>query len=141
MHALVSAVLLGMAGLDTLDSDSEPETADGELAEVEEGMGRGERHAVIGADGAWQASLLEEAFEGCEGKVFAGGFERLAQEQIARGVIGDGKGIAVGLVAELKLTLVISAPQIVWQKPQRQRRSGSVTAFPAHALNQAMTVE
>src|SRR6266700_1835178 len=134
MHALVSAVLLGMAGLDTLDSDSEPEPPHRQLGEVEQSIGRGEGHAVIGADGEWQASLLEEALEGCEGKVFAGRFERLAQEQIARGVIGNRKGIAVGFVAELKLALIIGAPQIVWRKPQRQWRSGSVTVFPAHAL-------
>ena len=56
-------------------------------------------------------------------------------------MVGDGQGIAVGFVAELKFALVIGAPQIVGRKPLGERRSGGVAAFPAHALDQAMTIE
>ncbi|HVO02721.1 MAG TPA: hypothetical protein VMT54_11000 [Candidatus Cybelea sp.] len=50
MHALVPSVLLRVAGLDALDLDAAPEPPDRELGEVEEAVGAGERHAVVGAD-------------------------------------------------------------------------------------------
>src|SRR4029077_5423118 len=110
MHALMASVLLGPAWLDALDLDAEPEPPDGQPAQIEQGIGGGERDAIVGADAGWQAALLEQAFEGRKSQVFPRGLERLAEQQIARGVIGDGEGIAVGLVAELELTLVIGAP-------------------------------
>jgi hypothetical protein len=58
MHALVAAVLRG-AWLDALDVDSKAQPPDGELAQVEQGVGAGEGHAVVGADGFWQAAFLE----------------------------------------------------------------------------------
>jgi hypothetical protein len=39
MHALVAAVLLGMAWLDALDLDAEAKPPDRELREVEKGVG------------------------------------------------------------------------------------------------------
>src|SRR5450755_961645 len=39
--------------------------------------------------------------------------ERFAQQQEARGVVGDGERIAVAAVAELELALEVGAPQIV----------------------------
>jgi hypothetical protein len=39
MHALATAVLLRMAGLDALDRDAEPQPPDGELGEVEAPVG------------------------------------------------------------------------------------------------------
>ena len=41
VHALVAAVPLRLSWLDALDRDAEPEPPDGELGEVEEGVGAG----------------------------------------------------------------------------------------------------
>jgi len=50
MHALVAAVLLGMTGLDAFDRDTGPQPPDREPAQAKQGMGRGERYTVVGAD-------------------------------------------------------------------------------------------
>jgi hypothetical protein len=55
VHALVTSVLLRVARLDPLDLNAEPQPPHRELREVEQGIGAGEGHAVVGADGAWQA--------------------------------------------------------------------------------------
>ena len=82
MHALVAAVLLRVAGLDALDLDAEPQPPDRELAQAEEGVGTGEGHAVVGADGAGQAKLLEGALEDGEGEGFLG--RRQSASQVSR---------------------------------------------------------
>ncbi len=64
VHALVAAVLPGMAALDALDGDAEAQPPDREVGEVEQGVGAGERDAVVGADGAGQAAFAEQALEG-----------------------------------------------------------------------------
>jgi len=56
----MAAILLGMTGLDPFDANAQPEPPDGEFAEVEQGMGRSEGHAVIAGDVARQAALLEK---------------------------------------------------------------------------------
>ncbi len=50
MHAFMAAVLLWMARLDALDANAQPEPSDGELAQVEQGVGGSEGHAVVAAD-------------------------------------------------------------------------------------------
>jgi len=50
MHALMAAVLLGMARFDALDVDAEPEPPYGEPAQIEERIGGGEGNAVVGTD-------------------------------------------------------------------------------------------
>lgn len=62
MHALVPAILLGMTGFDALDLDAESEPPDGKLAQIEQGIGGGEGHAVVGADGIGQTTFLEQPF-------------------------------------------------------------------------------
>ena len=133
MHALVAAVLLRVAGLDALDGDAEPEPPDRELGEVEEAVRAGERHAIVGADRLGQAALLEELLEGGDGEVFAGRFKRLAEQQIARGVVGDGQRIAVPAVAELELALEVGAPEVVGRGARRQRRASGAVPRPAGA--------
>jgi hypothetical protein len=55
MHALMAAILLGMAGLKALDLNPEAEPPDGELAEPVEGVGGGKRDPIVGADRLRQA--------------------------------------------------------------------------------------
>ena len=58
VHPLVAAVLLGMAGPDAFDPDTEAEPPYRQLAQAVQRLGRGERDAVIGPDGGWQPKPL-----------------------------------------------------------------------------------
>lgn len=95
VHVLMASVLLGMAWLDALDADAQAQPPNGELGEVEEGIWAGEGDAVVGADGVWEAALAEEVLEGSDGGVLAGGVECFAEQQVARGVVGDGKRVSI----------------------------------------------
>jgi hypothetical protein len=130
-----------MSGLDALDGDAEPEPSDGELGEIEEGVWAGEGNAIVGSDGAGQAALAEELLEGGDGEVFAGRFEGFAEQEIARGVVGDGQRIAVLAVAELELALEIGAPEFVGGGPDGERGSGSAVTGAADRLDEAVPVE
>ncbi len=66
----MASVLLRMARLDALDIDAQTEPPDGKLGEVEEGIGAGEGHAVIGADGGRQTALAEQVLEGALADIF-----------------------------------------------------------------------
>jgi hypothetical protein len=46
-----------MARLDAFDRDAEAKPPDGELREIEQRIGAGERHAVVGADGKRQPAV------------------------------------------------------------------------------------
>src|SRR5215469_12639603 len=75
-------------------------------------MRRGEGNPVVAADGARQSAFLEQALKGGKGEIFAIGFQCLTPQQVARAVIGDGQRIAIASIAQLKLALVIGAPEI-----------------------------
>ena len=72
-----------------------------------------------------QAALAKQPLEGGEGEFLAGRFQGLAQQQEARGMVGDGQRIAVAAVAELELALEVGAPQIVGRGALRQRRAAA----------------
>jgi predicted enzyme related to lactoylglutathione lyase len=61
-------------------------------------------------------SWVEQAFKGGKGEFFAIGFQRFTQQQVSRGVIRDGLRITIAFIAQLKLSLVIGAPEIVGMK-------------------------
>ena len=141
MHALVASVLLGTAWFDAFDRDAESEPPHRELGEVEQCIGRSEGHAVVGADRFWQAELLEDAFEGREGKGFLGGGQRLASKEIAAREVGDGQGIAVTPIGEHELTLVVGTPQLVRFEGFGKDRSFRSRAPRLAALDQTMAIE
>jgi hypothetical protein len=60
VHTLVPAVLLRLAGLDALVSNTELEPPGGELGEARRGLG-GEGRAIVRTDGVGQAKGLEES--------------------------------------------------------------------------------
>ena len=113
MHALVAAVLLGMAWLDAFDVDAEAEPPNRKLGEVEEGIGTGEGDAIVGANGLRQAAIGEKALEGGKSDFLARSFEGFAHEQEEGRLFRDRERIAVSAVAELELAFEVGAPQIV----------------------------
>src|SRR5437870_5998895 len=113
MHALMAAILLGMARLDPFDGNPEPEPPDGQLAQVKQGVCRSEGHTVVAADVGRQAALLKKPFKHSESVVFAGGRKRLTGEEITAGMVGDRQRIAVLTIGEQELALVIGAPQFI----------------------------
>ncbi len=90
-----------------------------ELGKIEQGIGTGKRHAIVGPNGKRQAALAEQALEGGHGRLLARGVERLAQQQEARGMIADGQREAVMAVAKLELAFEVGAPDIVRGSPLR----------------------
>ena len=59
MHALMTPILLRMAGLDALNADPQAEPPHRELAQVEQRMCGSERHTVIAADVAGRPRSLK----------------------------------------------------------------------------------
>ncbi len=141
VHALMAAVLLRLAGLDAFDGDAEAQPPDRELGEIEQGVWTGEGNAVVGADRLRQAALAKQSFEGRESGLLACRFQRLAEKQEARGVVGDGQRIAIASVTELELALEVGAPEFVGGRAFGQRRAARAMARPAAALDQAVAIE
>src|SRR5215470_10122502 len=81
MHALMAAILLGMARADALDGDTEAQPPDREPGELKQAVRGSERDAVVGADRQGQTPFPEKAFEGGERQIFPRGLQRLAQQQ------------------------------------------------------------
>jgi hypothetical protein len=106
VHALVAAVLLWTAWLDALDGNAKAQPPHRELREVEQRVGAGEGHAVVGANGGRQAALEEELLEeelleGGDGGLLPDGLECFAHQQEAGGVVSDGEVVAVLAIASL----------------------------------------
>lgn len=76
-------------------------------------LGEAKGTPLSGADCPRQAALFEKPLKRRKCRLFGIGFHRLAQQQIARRMIGDGQRIAVAFVAEHELTLIVGAPQII----------------------------
>ena len=134
MHPFMTTVLLRIAGLDALDGNTEPQPPDRQPGEVEEGIGAGERDAVVGADGVRQSALGEQALERRDRALLADGVEGLAEQQEARRVIGDGERVAIVAVAEAELTFEIGAPEVIVIGAGGKRRAlGAVAAPPRRA--------
>jgi hypothetical protein len=141
VHPFVPAVLLGMARLDALDGDAEAQPPDGELGQIEEPIGAGEGDAVVGADGGGETALGEEAFEGLDDRHLADGLVGIAEQQEARGVVGDGERIAPSALAELELALEVGAPQVVGLGAGGERRALGLAADAAHAADETVAIE
>ena len=60
----MTAVLLGMAGLDACDADAQAKPPDGEFAEMKQSVRGSKRHAIIAADVGGQAALLKPGVVG-----------------------------------------------------------------------------
>jgi hypothetical protein len=92
------AVLLGMSGLDGLDGDAEPEPPG--LERLNRALGLAKGHCRSG----WlKAAFAKEPLESRDGSVLSGRLQGFAQEQEARGMVGDGEGIAISAAAKPRL--------------------------------------
>src|SRR5690348_13799837 len=131
----MTTILLGMAGLDAFNADSQAQPPHRELAQIEQGVGRSEGHTVITADVGGQAALLEKPLKHGKSVIFSGGRKRFAGEQKTAGMVRDGQGIAILTIAQQELAFVIGTPQFVGTLAQRQSRSLSTTAQARAALH------
>src|SRR6266849_5420905 len=113
MHAFMAAVLLRMARLDSLDGNAEPQPPNSESAQVEETIGRGEGHAIVGTNGLRQAAFLKQALKGSKSTLFLDGLHGFTEQKITAGVVRDGKGVAISFIPEHELALVVGAPQSI----------------------------
>ena len=113
VHALMAAILLRGAGFDSFDTDAQAEPPDGKLAELEQGVGRSEGHAVIAADVCGQAAFAKKPFKDDKSVLLPIGGKRLAGEQETAGVIGHRQWVAVLVIAQQELPFVIGAPELV----------------------------
>jgi hypothetical protein len=77
------SVLLGMAGLDAFDVDTEPQPPNGEFGEIVEAIWAGEGNAIVGPNGCRQAARDKKPFESTDYRVFTGGLKGLAFQQEA----------------------------------------------------------
>src|SRR3981189_57149 len=123
MHALVAAVLLRGARFDAPGGDAGAPPPHREFGEIKEAVWTGERHAIVGPDRLGQATLLEELLEGSDGKVLTGRFKGFAEQEKARGVVGDSQRKTVPAIAELELALEIGPPEGALRCSRRQGRS------------------
>jgi hypothetical protein len=132
-HALVSSVLLGMAGLDALDVNAKPQPPDRELAQAIERRGGREGHAVIGANRRREPKFSEGVLEDREGELFLRRRQGLTREQVAGREIRDGQRIAVPAIAEHELAFVVGAPKGVGVGRARELGAGG-GVWPAAAV-------
>src|SRR5215469_2217350 len=116
MHAFMAAVLLRMTRLDALDGNAEPQPPDGESAQVEETVGRGEGDAVVGTNGMGQTAFLEKALKGRKRALFLDRLHGFAEQKITAGVVGNGERVAIFFVFQHELALVVGAPQSIGSK-------------------------
>jgi hypothetical protein len=109
----MSPVLLRVPGLDAFDLYAEPEPPDRHPGEVVEAVRAGEGDTVVGPDGGRQPAFLKELQEGADRRRLAYRLQGFAQEQEARGMVGDGERVAIAAIAKLELALEVGAPQVV----------------------------
>ena len=141
MHAFVSAVLLRMTGPDAFDTNTQAQPPHRKLGEIEKPVGGSKRNAVIGTDGLRQTTLFEKALKGSKSGLLGVRFHGFAQQQIARGMIGDRQRVTVALVGQHELALVIGAPQIVGAQPLRKGRALGARSRSPGAAHQPMTIQ
>jgi len=125
-HAFVSAVLLGVGGLDGLRSDAEFYPPSRKTRDATDGL-CGEWDAVVAADYGGQAVLAEEALEDRLSELVFGRDQGLASEQVAAEAVDDGERVAVTAIAGFEVTFEVCGPHGVgrpWRRAARRDAQG-----------------
>ena len=130
MHALVSSVLLWLAGRYPLRHDPgldhqnrkprQPAKADG-----------GERRAVVGAQSERQAELAEGGVEHRPDMFAVALGQRLTAQEIAAHRVGEGQRLATGPVAGQEPALEVDAPHVIGRPAMREGRGARAGSFGA----------
>ena len=143
VHALVPAVLLGMARRDPFDArcrgaaTTRP-ACSGRRAHAPRRTGTPLSVRIA----CGQAKVLEGALEDGEGVALLRRRERLTREQIAAGEVGDRQRIAVAPIAEQELAFVVGAPERIRRRSAARARCPSAPVpAPAPPRHQAVAVE
>ena len=84
--------MLGLAGLDALDLDAQPQPPHGEFAQAVERVPRRERDAIVGPNRAREPEFFERPLKGDKGKFLLRRREGFARQQVAAGEIGHVSG-------------------------------------------------
>src|ERR1700741_4674135 len=103
MHAFMAAGLLRRPRFYSFNADSQAQPPDRELAQVKQGMGGSEGHAVGAADVGRQAALLKKPLKHSESIVFTGRRKSLTGEEKTAGMGGDRQRIAGSKITSLCL--------------------------------------
>jgi len=112
MHPFVGPVLLGTGGQDPLVLNAEADPPHVELRKAVD-AGGGERHPVVGANGAGQPVLAKEAIEdGADAPPFSRE-QAVTAEQVARVLVRDRQRIAIDAIAGPEVALEIRGPEII----------------------------
>ncbi len=95
---------------------------------------RGERDAVVRADGPRQAIVTKEPFEAGPGLPAFGRRQRVAAQEHPRMQIGDGQGIAVETIAGAELAFEVRGPDIVGVRGDRRDHARMEMSLATNAL-------
>ena len=112
MHALVSSVLLRLAGRDPLRLNPGLDHQNRKARQPSD-ADRGERRTVVGAQPERQAEFAERGVEHRPDVLAVRSGQRLAAQQIAAHRIGERQRLATGAVAGQEPALEVDAPYIV----------------------------
>ena len=90
MHALMTAILLRMARFDALNTSSQTQPPDGQLAEVEQRVSGSEGHTVVATDVGGQVAFLENPLKHCKSiTLFRGGAGFTSGQKTAGMIAGE----------------------------------------------------
>ena len=104
MHPLVRAVLLGLGGEDALMLNPQPQPPHVELGQAVD-PGRREGDAVVGADGAGQAVLAEQAVEDGTHAEALRGEQAVTRQEVPGVLVSDRERIAIDPVVGPEVAL------------------------------------
>jgi hypothetical protein len=96
--------------------------------------GGGEGHAVVGANGARQPVLPEQAVEDGPHAVAFGREQTMAGQEIPGVLVGNRQGVAVDAIARAEVALEIGGPEIVGLRGGHRNNAGMLIVAPSAPL-------
>src|SRR6185503_1253516 len=140
VHALVPAILLRLAGLDSLVANSELPPPSGNLGQAGDAGGC-EGRPVVAAYRVRQTEFVEHLLHRTSYVVAVGAVEDNAREQVAAVCVGDGERVAARH-ADREMALEVDAPHLVRSlRVRERRREGRGLASAALRSDQAVAAE